>query len=213
MKTGEAYWGSRQQRALDLTVVRFAKPALSAAKFALAQTLPAGEDPIFRQKRVGRDARLFEIEKLHTLDANEQPFNPLAARYRKLGIDELAQIANITRGEMSVCGWRPIVKDSVTNDYSYEEMMDNLTPRLQKRWDFVSVNTRPGIVSSYGLYLHAHDDRYDLGEYERRVEMNYKDALEASLASDLALLGKMVTLASQILHDSAPGDPYLAPRL
>ena len=99
-------------------------PLLLAA--ALAVRLSLGEPIFFRQARVGRDGREFEILKFRTMrDPNaEEPFaldgdlapggvegsdrrTRVGAFLRKTSIDELPQLLNVLRGEMSLVGPRP----------------------------------------------------------------------------------------------------------
>ena len=73
---------------------------------------------IFRQKRVGKGKRLFDIYKFrtmrtdtpnlpsHMIDANDW-LTPVGAVMRKLSLDELPQLLNIFKGDMSVIGPRP----------------------------------------------------------------------------------------------------------
>ena len=198
MKTGEAYWNSRQQRAFDLLVVGAAQPALWVARPALRFSIrDSGYGPVFYQQRIGSgdgEDRMFEIEKLQTLDCNGSPLSSLAALYRRFGIDELAQLANVRRGEMSFGGPRPLVHKPIEGSpaISYEEVMDNVSPTQQVRWDYVVRNRPAGIASSHGIYQHIDPD---CDQYEARVEMDIQDGMEASPLADLRLLAQYITLA------------------
>jgi lipopolysaccharide/colanic/teichoic acid biosynthesis glycosyltransferase len=88
---------------------------------------------LFRQKRMGKNGKAFIIYKLRTMEhtkrryaeftvENDQRIFPLGKIFRKLKIDELPQLLNVLRGEMSVIGPRPervdIVKEmSYVNPY------------------------------------------------------------------------------------------------
>jgi lipopolysaccharide/colanic/teichoic acid biosynthesis glycosyltransferase len=170
------------------------------ARAALTRST-GSEDVIFTQKRVGQGVgldRLFEIEKLKTLGPDKKPLSPLSGWFRKTGIDELAQIANIRRGEMSVCGYRPTIPSPSPGTTSFEEIMDNLssTPALQRRWKYVTASSNPGVVSSYGLHQHTHKER-DPNEFEIRAEMDVQDAMGASIATNAALIGSFIWIALQ----------------
>jgi lipopolysaccharide/colanic/teichoic acid biosynthesis glycosyltransferase len=95
------------------------------ALVALAIRLDSPGPVFFRQRRVGRGFRPFEILKFRTMVANAAGLGrPLTAGddpritrvgrlLRKTKIDELPQLVNVLRGEMSLVGPRPEVPDYV----------------------------------------------------------------------------------------------------
>jgi lipopolysaccharide/colanic/teichoic acid biosynthesis glycosyltransferase len=112
---------SASKRALDLTVAIFAL-LLFWPLLVLAAVLVRYKSPgpvIFRQKRVGRDGVLFTVFKFRTMaiDAqNDGPSltkrgDPRVTRFggflRKYKLDELPQLFNVLRGDMSLIGPRP----------------------------------------------------------------------------------------------------------
>jgi lipopolysaccharide/colanic/teichoic acid biosynthesis glycosyltransferase len=120
--------GDALNRALDVAgagaVLLVASPLLGLA--ALAVKLEDGGPILYRQTRVGRDGRDFELLKLRTMvvDAErkgagwavdrDDPRITRAGRFlRRLSIDELPQLWNILRGEMSLVGPRPTLRYQV----------------------------------------------------------------------------------------------------
>ena len=85
---------------------------------ALAVKLTSPGPIIFKQKRVGKDRKLFDIYKFRTMriDTPDLPshminasdwMTPAGPILRKLSLDELPQLWNIFKGDMSVIGPRP----------------------------------------------------------------------------------------------------------
>ncbi len=85
---------------------------------AVAVRLSSPGPILFRQRRVGRNGRVFELLKLRTMHVNDDadrlwsvagdPRVTRAGRIlRKTGLDELPQLVNVLRGEMSLVGPRP----------------------------------------------------------------------------------------------------------
>jgi exopolysaccharide biosynthesis polyprenyl glycosylphosphotransferase len=86
---------------------------------ALAVRLECGPGVIFRQERVGVDGRRFQILKFRSFKPSDEDtddcwsiggdprIGPVGAMIRKLSIDELPQLWNIIRGDMSLVGPRP----------------------------------------------------------------------------------------------------------
>ncbi len=108
------------KRVLDVTVaslvLALASPVIVAA--AIAVRVSSSGPILFRQRRVGREGREFEIFKFRTMYENDESdtrwnvhdderITPVGRVLRRLSIDELPQLLNVLRGDMSLVGPRP----------------------------------------------------------------------------------------------------------
>jgi lipopolysaccharide/colanic/teichoic acid biosynthesis glycosyltransferase len=153
-------------RAADVAIAGVAlvaaAPLLAVA--ALAIKLEDGGGPVlYRQTRVGKDGVDFDLLKLRTmvvgaetmgagLSVNEgdSRITRVGRILRKLSLDELPQLWNVVRGQMSVIGPRPTLRYQV----------DNYTPRQARR-----LEVRPGITGWAQIHGRATvpwDDRIEL---------------------------------------------------
>jgi lipopolysaccharide/colanic/teichoic acid biosynthesis glycosyltransferase len=115
-------------RALDIaaagTGLLLASPLLAAS--ALAIKLEDGGPVLYRQVRVGKDGEDFELLKLRTMVVGAEKLgagyavnegDPRITRagrvLRRLSLDELPQLWNVVRGDMSIVGPRPTLRYQV----------------------------------------------------------------------------------------------------
>lgn len=125
-------WGLRVKRAVDVTAatlgLTLCAPVLAGAGLAIRGTM--GSPVLFRQSRPGYRGRPFELMKFrtmrHVVDAAGNPL-PDEARLTRLGawlratsVDELPQLWNVVRGDMSLVGPRPLLMRYLTR-YSPEQ--------------------------------------------------------------------------------------------
>jgi exopolysaccharide biosynthesis polyprenyl glycosylphosphotransferase len=108
------------KRVADVTVASAALLSVSwlIGLAALAVRLEMGPGVIYRQERVGRDGRRFQLLKLRSMRplppgsstewaANADRTGRVGAFIRRYSIDELPQLVNVIRGDMSLVGPRP----------------------------------------------------------------------------------------------------------
>lgn len=112
------------RRAFDVLVAGAAlvltAPVLAAAVVAIR--LESKGHPIYRQRRVGKDGRPFDVLKLRTMVAGAESMGSglavtegdaritrVGALLRRTSIDELPQLVNVLRGDMAIIGPRPTV--------------------------------------------------------------------------------------------------------
>jgi lipopolysaccharide/colanic/teichoic acid biosynthesis glycosyltransferase len=112
------------RRALDVVVSSLVL-ALGAPVLALAVLAIRLESPgpvIYRQRRVGLDGRAFDVLKLRTMvdgaehmgaglavNENDSRITRVGALLRRSSLDELPNLLNVLRGEMSLIGPRPTI--------------------------------------------------------------------------------------------------------
>ena len=111
------------KRAVDLVVGSLALIGLSPviASVAAAIRLRMGRPVLFRQLRPGRDGELFTIFKFRTMASavgatgeplpDEERLTPLGRKLREWSLDELPELVNVLRGEMSLVGPRPLLPE------------------------------------------------------------------------------------------------------
>jgi lipopolysaccharide/colanic/teichoic acid biosynthesis glycosyltransferase len=115
-------------RAFDLLVAGIALLILSPFLLAAALAIKLGSrgPVIYRQRRIGRDGREFELWKLRTMVAGSDPVgvgtvvtrdDPRvtgAGRFlRRTSLDEVPNLVNVLRGEMAIVGPRPTIPAQV----------------------------------------------------------------------------------------------------
>ena len=109
-----ALWGKAWlDRGLAALVLVLAAPVF--ALLALAVLLALGRPILFRQRRAGRHGAPFTLLKLRSMREGEAPDAARLSRFgcwlRASGLDELPQMVNILRGEMSLVGPRALPCD------------------------------------------------------------------------------------------------------
>lgn len=120
---------------------------------------------IYKAKRVGKDGRLFDCYKfrsmrvdsgkvrLTTLENDDRIF-PFGKFIRKAKIDEMPQVVNILKGDMSVVGPRPEDLENAEKVYvgEFKHILD----------------VKPGLTSTASLYDYTHGELFeDEEKYEK----------------------------------------------
>jgi exopolysaccharide biosynthesis polyprenyl glycosylphosphotransferase len=175
--------------------------AMAAPVMGLAATLVKLSSPgpvFFRQERVGKDGRRILIYKFRTmhqnaerileanpelyrkyLDSNyklpkgEDPRITLIGRIlRELSLDEIPQLFNVLKGEMSLVGPRPVVPAEIEKYGDYASLLLSVQPGLTGQWQ----------VSG----------RSDIADYARRVRLDMEYIRDQSIATDLQILFRTV---------------------
>jgi lipopolysaccharide/colanic/teichoic acid biosynthesis glycosyltransferase len=175
-------------RALDLLVAALAlllcAPLLALA--ALAIRLEGGGPVIYRQRRVGRGGEIFELRKLRTMVAGSDPVgvgtavtrdDPRVTRagrlLRRFSLDELPNLINVLRGDMSIVGPRPTIEAQVEAYNPFQRRRLEVKPGIT---GWAQVQGRAGIP------------------WEERIELDVWYVDNRSLRLDLRILARTFVL-------------------
>ena len=157
-----------------------ASPVLALA--ALVVKLGDGGPVLYRQTRVGKDGVDFELLKLRTMvvgaetqgagfavDKGDARITRAGRVLRRLSLDELPQLWNVIRGEMSVIGPRPTLRYQV----------ERYTPRQRRR-----LEVKPGITGWAQVHGRA------ALPWDERIELDVWYVEHRSPWLDLKILAK-----------------------
>lgn len=128
----------RLKRCFDLVLASLVLILLAPGLMAIAIAIKAtSSGPVFfRQQRYGRDSQTFEIFKFRTMfvDASDPSgvtqtregdprVTPVGRLLRRSSLDELPQLWNVVKGDMSLVGPRPHVPGMLAGGVPYEELI------------------------------------------------------------------------------------------
>lgn len=184
------------KRLLDITVSAVALVALSPVLVvtAVAVRLHDGAPSLFRQKRIGRHGREFTMFKFRTMvpDAEQQLEGLAGQSYvqgaafkmhqdpratslgrllRRWSVDELPQLINVLKGEMSLVGPRPALPSEV---------------EIYDIWHRRRLSVRPGMTGLWQVEARV-DEHFD-----DRAELDLRYIDQWSLWMDLGILVRTV---------------------
>lgn len=190
---------SRRKRCLDIVGALFALllflPLLTL--IAMAIRLESPGPIIFRQRRGGLNGRPFTIFKFRTMQVLDDGDEIQQARrgdpritqvgrlLRRTSMDELPQLLNILKGDMSLVGPRP---HALAHDRYYGQRIANYAERLR---------TRPGLTG-LAQVCGLRGETREVREMAERIEYDLRYIDEWSMALDLKLIaGTAQALRSQ----------------
>ncbi len=187
--------GYRGKRCFDLvvavTVLIVMAPVFVAVWFLVRVGL--GRPVLFRQRRPGFGGRIFEILKFRTMTEerggngellpDKQRLTRLGRLLRATSLDELPELWNVVRGEMSLVGPRPLLP----------EYLSYYSPRERLRH-----SVRPGVT---GL---AQVSGRNLLSWDERLKLDVRYVESISFPNDLRILAR--TIGSVLGHRGAAPD-------
>ena len=135
---------SRRKRAFDITMAFGALMAFLPLLLVIAMLvrLESRGPALFRQRRTGLNGQIFTVFKFRTMTVAEDGetvrqatlgdarITALGAILRKLSLDELPQLLNVLRGDMSLIGPRP---HAVAHDEAWGDVVPNYDRRFRAR--------------------------------------------------------------------------------
>lgn len=176
------------RRAFDVlaggAALALATPAVAVAMVAIR--LESRGHPIYKQRRVGKDGREFDVLKLRTMvdgaehmgaglaiNENDSRVTRVGAFLRRTSLDELPNLLNVVRGDMSLIGPRPTIPAQVAQ----------YTPRQRGR-----LAIRPGITGWAQVHGRA------ALPWSERIELDLHYIEHRSLSLDLRILWRTVAI-------------------
>jgi lipopolysaccharide/colanic/teichoic acid biosynthesis glycosyltransferase len=176
------------RRAIDIVVsaslLALSSPVLVAAMIAIRLETPG--PVIYRQRRIGLDGHPFDVLKLRTMvdgaenigaglavNEGDPRITRVGAVLRRASLDELPNLVNVLRGEMSLIGPRPTLPFQV----------DQYSERQRRR-----LQMRPGITGWAQV-----NGRASL-PWAERIELDIHYIENRSLALDLEILWRTVAM-------------------
>ena len=165
----------------DILVAGFALVILSPLLVVIAAAIRLGSrgPAVFRQQRAGKDGKPFTLYKFRTMRPDADPFGPspksgddprltrLGRFLREHSLDELPQLINVVRGDMSLVGPRPL----------YVSQVAEWNERQRKR-----LRVKPGLTG-----LAQISGRGELTR-EEKLELDVRYVEQASLRLDARIL-------------------------
>lgn len=198
--TGEKWITSSEKRAFDIAAAIALMPAAipaGALTLVLCRVFE-GDEAFFTQERYSNSV-LFPMRKIRTM----RPAHPgpgetsqitrIGKVVRPLGLDEIPQLLNILKGDMSITGPRAY------EPWRTEEMMSDLPTSIADEWKRITGIGRAGGISTFGIQTRGNipsDER----TYLAKAMHDIQDARNASLRHDLVLIGKAAAMGVSVVR-------------
>jgi exopolysaccharide production protein ExoY len=198
-------WQTALKRLVDLAfaITAFLLFAPIMGLIAMAVKLTSPGPIFFRQERLGKEGRYFRIFKFRTMSADAEAvlksdpqlyeryregsfklakdedfrITPLGRFLRTFSLDELPQLFNVLKGDMSLVGPRPIVPDEIKQYDDYAKLLLSVKPGMTGYWQ---VNGRSLIT-----------------DYATRVRLDMEYIRDQSLRGDLQIMLKTVSAVTR----------------
>jgi Undecaprenyl-phosphate glucose phosphotransferase len=192
-------WNSVVKRCEDylIAVVAVGLFAIPMAAIALAIRLDSPGPILFRQRRTGFNNRDFEMLKFRTMHhhmaepriraqttRNDPRVTRVGALLRRTSLDELPQIFNVLRGEMSIVGPRPHAPGTRAGSRPFEQVFDRYAARHR---------VKPGLTGLAQVRGYRGETRTE-DKLIRRVESDLEYIDTWSLWLDLSIMVRTLVI-------------------
>ncbi|UWZ82664.1 sugar transferase [Occallatibacter riparius] len=138
------YSAGAAKRLLDLSMAGLGLVVLFPllAVIALAVKLDSRGSALFISRRLGRNGRVFQCWKFRTMTQDVQETR-LGLWLRRHGLDELPQLINVIRGEMSVVGPKPLMASEFPKETASRLRRLQMMPGMTGLWAVSDAESSP----------------------------------------------------------------------
>ena len=195
------------KRCFDLIFAVIGLVVLSPLLLLIAVAVKVNSDGpvIYKGKRVGQYGKIFKIIKFRTMQPDAERYGTTTAKddpritrigrfLRKTKLDELPQLFNILKGEMSFVGPRPEVEEHTSEYNDEEKLILTVRPGLTdySSIHFISLDEVLGAENPHQVYLS--------GVRAQKNRLRLKYIRERSFWTDLKIMGlTFVSLVRKII--------------
>lgn len=172
---------------LSLTALTILSPSMLIIALSILAT--SGLPVLYRQKRVGLDGKEFTLLKFRSMvpgaesmgtgirvTENDNRITPIGAFLRRWSLDELPQLINVLRGDMSIVGPRPVLPN-------HPKKVAEYTPEERLRF-----TVRPGLTG-----LAQINGRGNLS-WEKKLQYDVEYVRNWSLLLDLKIMWRTLLI-------------------
>jgi len=204
MPRGIEYCDSRLKRRWDVAVASGSLPATSPLWLAMyCYNKLRGQPLFFKQERIGKDNQKFLMIKFETLykgaendgyqskaihlphlekeRCDPRTTSKILALMRRSGLNEIPQLINVLKGEMSIVGPRPLPP------YVIQEV-EEMFPELVRHWTEVALRVKPGMVGTSPLITR----NLPVEQFEQTALTDIKYVETATFFGDLSIMAQAI---------------------
>lgn len=194
------YLDSRKKRLLDLVIsLLVLLPTLSVvAIIGLLSKVEDGGQIFFKQQRIGKDGKKFDLYKLRTMN-DEGEITKIGKFIRPFAIDEFTQIFNIIKGDMSLFGIRALSQfdfDRLSDIYRANDMAEDA---FLEKWQQLYRSAKPGGLSLAVANGSVKNRTYTT--FEAVKEKMESDIEQVENASFVFEMGILLSILSKLLTE------------